>query len=373
MNAEPTLKVEELEKSFGSDFSFSPVDLAVGNDEFVSLLGPSGCGKTTILRCIAGVETPNSGKITINGTVVYGNGASVPPEHRNVGMVYQNYAVWPHKTVYENVVFSLKYSDNGVPKSEYEARVDEVLNVLEIDELKESPATDLSGGQQQRTALARSLVHDPDLVLMDEPLSNLDRELRRNMRYELQRIQSELGLSILYVTHNQQEAFYLSDRVLVMKDGEIIERGLPRDLYRRPRSQFTRRFVGEKNRLAGRVDVNADGEHVVRTVTVDVPLDKADYVSNDPSGTEAGPVTCFVSPADINIGRFAQGQSDILELDGSVVAEGMFGNRYEITARFADNTDFVIHTEHYLDLELGDEIHVHIKPNAIQVYPDADV
>jgi len=364
------LEVTDLEKSFDGAFSVSGVDLHVETDEIVALLGPSGCGKTTILRCIAGVETPDSGDISIDGDRVCGDGRSVSPEERNVGMVYQSYAIWPHKTVFENVVFPLEHTDNDVPTSEYESRVDEVLRLLEIDELKRSPATDLSGGQQQRTALARSLVHDPDLLLMDEPLSNLDRGLRRDMRYELQRLQSELGLSILYVTHDQEEAFYLSDRVLVMNDGAIVERGTPRELYHRPRSQFTRRFVGQQNCFDGVVEETSSGDRVVRTAALDIPLDKADYVANGTDPADAGSVTCFVRPADVTVGRFSRSSVNVLELHGTVIAEGVLGDRYEITARFGNEVDLVIHTRNYQQVALGDNIHVHLKPSAVQVYPD---
>lgn len=365
------LDVIELEKSFDGAFSVSDVNLHVGTDEIVALLGPSGCGKTTILRCIAGVETPDRGEISIDGDLVWDRTHSVSPEKRNVSMVYQSYAIWPHKTVFENVVFPLEHTDNDIPKSEYESRVDDVLGLLEIGDLKHSPATDLSGGQQQRTALARSLVHDPDLLLMDEPLSNLDRGLRRNMRNELQRLQSNLGLSMLYVTHNQEEAFYLSDRVLIMNDGAIVERGTPRELYRRPRSQFTRRFVGQQNCFDGRIESNSDGDQVVRTAAVDIPLDKADYVSNGTEPLESESVTCFVRPDDITIGRFSHSGGDMLELHGSVIAEGILGNRYEITAQFADDTDLVIHTQNYQRMALGEEVRVHLKPKAVQVYPNS--
>lgn len=362
----PRLQVHNLRKEFGEEFTLSDVDFDVSADEVVALLGPSGCGKTTVLRCIAGVETPDGGEITIDRHPVYADGSAVPPEQRNVGMVYQNYAIWPHKTVYENVVFPLEHTDNEFDTTEYERRVDEVLSLLEIGDFKRSPATDLSGGQQQRTALARSLVHDPDLLLMDEPLSNLDRELRQNMRYELQQLQSELGLSILYVTHDQEEAFYLADRVLVMNDGRIVESGTPRELYRRPTSPFTRQFVGQQNRFPGTVEQTADGEYVVRTALADFPLENADYVAET---VRPGPVACFVRPEEITIGRYSQSPVDILELSGTVVAEGLLGKQYEITARFDGETDLVVHTESYRPLERGDEIYVHLKPNAIQIYP----
>lgn len=371
MSVETQLEVQGLTKAFGEEFSLSTVDLTVESGEIVALLGPSGCGKTTILRCIAGVETPDGGKITIGDDLVQGAGVSLPPERRDVGMVYQSYAIWPHKSVYENVVFPLKHTDHSIPKEEYETRVDSVLEMLEIGNLKQSPATDLSGGQQQRTALARSLVHDPELLLLDEPLSNLDRELRTNMRYELQRLQHELDISMLYVTHDQEEAFYLADTVVILNDGKLIEQGSPRELHRRPQSAFTRGFVGHRNRLPGVLERTSGGDFVVRTNLVDFPLSHADYVSED---VDPGPVTCFIRPGDFSIGRFAaSGDHDVIQLRGTVVAEGIIGDEYEITVQFdSAGTDLIVHTESYIELDPGTEIDIHIPPKEIQVYASPD-
>jgi ABC-type Fe3+/spermidine/putrescine transport system ATPase subunit len=361
----PQLTVRGLTKRFGDAFEVSDVDLSVGRDEIVALLGPSGCGKTTCLRCIAGVETPDAGTITIDGERVFGANTSKPPERRDAGMVYQDYAIWPHKTVYENVVFPLHHAGHDVPRDEYEARVESVLELMEIPELRDSPATELSGGEQQRTALARSLVHDPGLLLLDEPLSNLDRELRKHMRYELQRLQHELGVSVLYVTHDQEEAFYLADRVLVMNDGRVVERGTPRELYQRPSTPFTRRFIGVRNRFRGSVE-RVDGERLVRTNLVTFPLSNADRVAD---GDLDGDVVCFLRPDDVTIGQFAGKTDGRLELAGTVVAEGLLGDRYEVTVGFdGDETQLVVHTENYRDFDRGDEIRVQFQPKQLQVY-----
>jgi ABC-type Fe3+/spermidine/putrescine transport system ATPase subunit len=352
----------------GDEFERSGVDVTVETDEIVALLGPSGCGKTTILRCVAGVETPDAGEIAVDDEVVFGDGRSLPPEDRGLGMVYQNYAIWPHKTVYENVVFPLEHAVHEVPAGEYEERVDAVLEMVEIADVKRSPATDLSGGQQQRTALARALVHDPDLLLLDEPLSNLDRELRKQMRYELQRLQHELGVSVLYVTHDQEEAFYLADRVLVMDDGEIVERDTPRQLYERPSSAFTRRFIGVRNRFRGAIEVGADGERVVRTDLVDFPLGNADYVSDSPRN---GDVVCFLRPDDVTVGTFSGEVDGRIELTGTVAAEGLLGDRYEVTVAFdGADEELIVHTESYRELERGDEINLQFQPGHLQVYDE---
>lgn len=365
MNHDQQLTVRGLTKAFDESFEMTSVDLDVGGDEIVALLGPSGCGKTTCLRCVAGVETPDSGEIAIDGRVVFGDGVSAPPEKRDVGMVYQSYAIWPHKTVYENVVFPLKHTD-GIPRDEHERRVEDVLELMEIPGLKDTPATDLSGGQQQRTALARSLVNDPDMLLLDEPLSNLDRELRKQMRYELQRIQHELDVSMLYVTHDQEEAFYLADRVVVMNDGEVVERGTPRELYQRPKHPFTRQFIGARNWFNGSIRTNGRGEQVVETDLIEFPLGNADYVEN---GSGSGKVVCFLRPKGISIGQFASEAEGRIELRGTVVAEGILGEYYEVTITFERaDTELIVQTENYHDFERGDEIRIQFQPKQLQVY-----
>jgi iron(III) transport system ATP-binding protein len=364
------LSVRGLGKQFGSEFEVSDVNLDVGRDKIVALLGPSGCGKTTILRCIAGVETPDTGEIVIGDEVVWNDRISKPPERRNVGMIYQNYAIWPHKSVYQNVVFPLNHASHDIDPGEYEKRVTNVLELMEIGDLKTEPATDLSGGQQQRTALARALVHDPDLVLLDEPLSNLDKELRKHMRYELQRIQHELGVSMLYVTHDQEEAFYLADEVLVMRDGEIVECGEPEKLYERPDSAFTRGFIGDRNRFYGRIESTAEGDRVVSTDLVEFPLSNADYVSD---GITSGEVVCFLKPDDISIGQFAGEVDGRIELRGTVIAEGLLGETYEVTVGFdSSEIDLVVHTETYREFERGDDIRLQFQPMELQVYGATD-
>lgn len=359
------LEVRNLHKRFGADFELSGVDIDVGHNEIVALLGPSGCGKTTTLRCVAGVETPDGGTISIRGDTVFDDGVDAPPEKRDVGMVYQNYAIWPHKTVYENVVFPLKHGNHAIETSEYEDRVDDILDVLEIADLKHDPATDLSGGQQQRTALARSLVYDPDLLLLDEPLSNLDRELRKNMRNQLQRLKHEIGISMLYVTHDQEEAFYLADEVLVMNDGAVVERGRPRELFQRPTSVFTRQFIGDRNRFSGEIAHEGDGPSV-RSRFIEFPLDDVAHVAD---GVDSGSVRWFIRPRDVNIGAFSGDHRGRIDLRGTVVAEGLLGETYELTVEIDDEDALVVHTDDYHEFGWGDDVDLHIKPQDIQVYP----
>lgn len=382
------LQVRKLRKNFGGESVLSAVSFDVAADEIVALLGPSGCGKTTTLRCIAGVETPDAGEISIDGETVDSAEVSRPPEERGIGMVYQNYAIWPHKSVYENVVFPLKYGDHSFSKAEYESRVEHLLELVDIAELKHEPATDLSGGQQQRTALARALAHDPDLLLLDEPLSNLDKKLRATMRYELQKLQQEVGVSMLYVTHDQEEAFYLADRVLVMNDGGIVERGTPEQLYRRPSSAFTRDFVGQWNRLDGSVERDSDGGRVVETALGSVPLESVEVV---PSGEITGEVHCFLRPRDADVrqlsaadggsapgagaplvGGRVDGPSESpagLSHRGTVLAAGLSGDLYEVTVGFPDaDAEIVVRSDRVRGFDRGDRVVLAVPADAIKLY-----
>ena len=222
--------------------------------DFVTLLGPSGCGKTTTLRCVAGLEVPAEGEITIAGETVFSASRriNIPVEKRDIGIVFQSYAIWPHMNVFENVAFPLK-SRRGMARQEIEPRVKEALRTVRMEELIWRPAPQLSGGQQQRVALARALVKRPKLLLLDEPLSNLDAVLRDEMRVEIKEICKELEISVLYVTHDQVEALAMSDRILVMRGGQVLQEGTPAEIYHRPQNQFIASFIGAANLLEGKV------------------------------------------------------------------------------------------------------------------------
>jgi iron(III) transport system ATP-binding protein len=226
----------------------------VEKGKFFTLLGPSGCGKTTTLRSIAGLERPSSGEIEVNGRVVFSSARniSVALNRRNFGMVFQSYAIWPHMTVFENAAFPLEVR-GGIPKKTVRERVMRVLETMALDKLADREATQLSGGQQQRLALARAIVMEPELLLLDEPLSNLDAKLRERMRFELKRLQRELGLTTVYVTHDQAEALALSHEVAVMNEGRIVQIGSPRMIYEQPRDRFVAEFIGTSNFMDGTV------------------------------------------------------------------------------------------------------------------------
>jgi len=227
------------------------VSFEVEEGEFYTLLGPSGCGKTTTLRSVAGLERTDSGQIVIDNKVVSSHQPPVfvPPHKRDIGMVFQSYAIWPHMTVFENVAFPLRVSKQRVPRSEITRRVEEALALVQLEGYGGRLATQLSGGQQQRLALARALVREPKLLLLDEPLSNLDAKLREHMRAELREIQRRLGVTTIYVTHDQIEALAMSNRIALMSEGHIVQEGRPRELYQKPASQFVASFLGSTNLL----------------------------------------------------------------------------------------------------------------------------
>ena len=247
------VRIEHVFKRFGDVTAVSDFDLIVRDGEFVSLLGPSGCGKTTSLRMIAGFERATEGEIYIGDHCVSSHikNTFVPPEKRDIGMVFQSYAVWPHMTVTENVAYPLKIQK--VPKEERAARVAEMLKLVHLDEYGSRYPHQLSGGQQQRVALARALVMRPGLLLLDEPLSNLDAKLRESMRFEISSIQKELGITVIYVTHDQSEAMTMSDRVVVMSRGVIQQIGTPYEIYRNPANKMVADFIGLVNFVEGEV------------------------------------------------------------------------------------------------------------------------
>jgi iron(III) transport system ATP-binding protein len=258
MSAE--LKVEHLRKVFAIGRpAIDDVSFRAAAGEIVVLLGPSGCGKTTTLRCVAGLETPTSGEIAIGHEMVSApaRGVLVPPRLRNIGMVFQSYAVWPHMTVRQNVVYPLR--QRKVPRAEAAGRVDEVLELVGLTEYADRPVVALSGGQMQRVALARSLVYQPQLLLLDEPLSNLDAKLRLRLRDDLRRIIKKAGVTALYVTHDQAEAVVLGDRIGVMRDGKLLQIAAPEEIYNRPADMFVANFTGASNALPGRL-LDRNGE-----------------------------------------------------------------------------------------------------------------
>ena len=259
------LRVTGLRKQFATEHgtavaAVNNVSFEVETGKLLTLLGPSGCGKTTTLRSIAGLEEPDGGEIQIGSTVVFSGtrGFSLPPNRRRVGMVFQSYAIWPHMTVFQNVAYPLE--GEGVSKGEIRKRVEHVLALVGLERFIDRPAPFLSGGEQQRVALARALVAEPEVLLLDEPLSNLDAKLREQMRIELRALQQRVGLTAVYVTHDQVEALAISDVVAVISAGRLVEFGPPRRIYDRPESQFAAEFIGAANVVPLREAQPVDGK-----------------------------------------------------------------------------------------------------------------
>ena len=330
------LSVRGLTKLYGNrsdakaggvrDFSF---DLPSGT--FFTLLGPSGCGKTTTLRCIAGLERPDAGQIRIGPSVLHDSatGESVPLNRRGIGMVFQSYAIWPHMTVFENIAFPLRVAKPPRPsRDDIRSLVHAALGTVGLEGYGDRPATRLSGGQQQRVALARAIVHKPRLLLLDEPLSNLDAALREEMRIELRRLQQQIGLTTVYVTHDQAEALAMSDVIAVMEQGRVAQMDTPRAIYFRPASAFVARFIGAANLLEGVCDsaVAAGGTGAVR-------LDDGRAIGClFPAGAAAGrAVTVSLRPESIVLADHA-GAPEGNGLDGTVIAGSFLGGsaRYDV-------------------------------------------
>ena len=271
------ISIRKLRKTFyaqqGVVNALRDIDLEVSEGDFCVLLGPSGCGKTTTLRCVAGLERPDAGEIEIAGRLVNAPASRVyvPAEKRAIGMVFQSYAIWPHMNVFQNVAFPLTQGQKRVSKSQVGDRVRAALKRVQLDGLEDRPATDLSGGQQQRVAMARAMVTDSKVLLMDEPLSNLDARLREQMRVELRKITKSIGVTTLYVTHDQAEALSLGDKVCVMNHGEILQIASPNEIYARPANLFVAQFVGEMNFVKGAVTGPGKVESPLGVIAATVP------------------------------------------------------------------------------------------------------
>ena len=259
------------------------VDLHIDHGELVALLGPSGCGKTTTLRMVAGFLAPDAGEIRVGDRVIASPSVMVPPERRNMSMIFQSYAIWPHKTIAENVAYGLKFRD--VTHADMERKVRDMLAIVKLDHLAHRYPGELSGGQQQRVALARALVVEPEILLLDEPLSNLDAHLREEMRFEIRRLHDKFHITSIYVTHDQSEAMVIADRICVMERGRIAQIGTPEEIYERPRTRFAASFIGKTNLLRG--PLNARRELVLAD---GVALPLSDGAS---SGTNGNALVCL--------------------------------------------------------------------------------
>lgn len=319
------LAVRGVSKRFGHARVLEGLSISVARGEFLSLLGPSGCGKTTLLRLVAGLLTPDGGQILVGGQDI----TRLPAHRRNVGVVFQNYALFPHLTVAENVGFGLRAQ--GVAKSAIAGRVQEALDLVRMRDHAGKAVTALSGGQQQRVAVARALVLRPKVLLFDEPLSNLDARLRRRVREDIRDLQQRLGLSVVYVTHDQQEALAVSDLVVVMRDGRIAQLGTPSDLYDAPADAFVADFMGEANLVEGEVLSAPGGAARIVVAGIEVPTSMRAHA--------AGPSTLAVRPESISLLPAAQAVGG---LPGRVLRAAFLGQSREYEVDTAAGTLFVV-------------------------------
>ena len=345
------------------------VTFEVPEGELFTLLGPSGCGKTTTLRSIAGLERPVSGEIQVGGRIVYSSqkGIFVPPNKRDFGMVFQSYAIWPHMNVFENAAFPLQVRSSRQSSKDIRAKVMRVLGAVGLDHLAEREATKLSGGQQQRLALARALVMEPKLLLLDEPLSNLDAKLPDRMLFELKRIQRELGLTTIYVTHDQSEALALSHEIAVMNDGKIIQIGSPRDIYERPRTKFVADFIGTTNFLDGTV-LGADGQDgIIRVSTALGPL----KVRAESAVATNTPVVVSVRPEDVELSEQPPANTDPYNLCSGIVDQKVFLGEYVDFQVKVGETLLLARAHSSVRTPIGDPIHVRMDPDKCIAISDA--
>lgn len=332
------------------------ISFTVPKGKLFTLLGPSGCGKTTTLRSIAGLERPTGGSITINDVAVFSSRGKVfvPPNKRDFGMVFQSYAIWPHMNVFENAAFPLKSGSRNFGKAEIRQKVERVLKAVALDHLADREATRLSGGQQQRLALARALVMEPRLLLLDEPLSNLDAKLREMMRFELKRIQRDLDLTTIYVTHDQAEALALSHQIAVMRDGRIEQLGTPRDIYERPQTRFVADFVGNTNFVEGTVvgaksangDIILESEIGQLTVYSQEALEKGRKVS------------VSIRPENVHLSvKPIEPEEGTMDFIGKVEGKVFLGEVVDYRVRIADGI-LLARAHPSVQRVLGEDIHV---------------
>lgn len=357
------IRIENVSKTFhtasGTVAALKNVSLVVPSGSVTTLLGPSGCGKTTLLRCIAGLETPDSGTIAIGDTVVFstagGKTTFVTPDKRGIGMVFQTYAIWPHMTVFENVAYPLEAQ--GVPRAEIAARVAEALAFVQLAGFEKRPATALSGGQQQRVSLARAIVSRPRVILFDEPLSNLDAKLREETRAHLRQLLKHLGITSVYVTHDRYEALALSDEIVVMKDGEIVERGTPEDVYFRACRRFTVDFIGKANFFPGTVREVRNGAVVADTPIGPLQCQPAEAVTVGQRGT----VVVRIEFVELSGPGGAEAASPLNRVHGRVETALFLGEYRELHVRVGDVT-ILLRVHPAQSFREGEQVELYLRP-----------
>jgi iron(III) transport system ATP-binding protein len=353
------IRLEKIGKRYGDVWVARDIDLAIERGEFFTLLGPSGCGKTTLLRMIAGFIAPDEGAVYLDDRLVN----HVPPWRRDVGMVFQNYALWPHMTVFENVAFGLR--ERKIPRSEIAPRVADALGRVGLAATEKRRPSQLSGGQQQRVALARTLVVQPRALLLDEPLSNLDAKLRAEMRIELLKLQRDLGITTVYVTHDQEEALALSTRIAVMDAGQVVQEGRPREIYENPRSRFVAQFVGRSNLFFGKVKQAGDG--FVEVLTDEGLTIKAAVSSLPPPTRPVGKITLYIRPEMIILMPAHDASAPSNRWDGKIAASAYQGSsiEYEVDVQGKSIRAHVANAKGTMLFNRGDEVAVVFDPKDV--------
>jgi len=363
------IEVKSLVKTFADSSgtrvnAVDHISFKVEEGRFYTLLGPSGCGKTTTLRCIAGLERPDEGDIDVSGTTVFSSSsrAFVPAYRRAIGMVFQSYAIWPHLTVLENVAFPLRVSKERIGNDEIRKRVREALEQVEMGGLEDRMATQLSGGQQQRLALARALVRRPQVLLLDEPLSNLDAKLRERMRVELRELQRRLRITTLYVTHDQIEALSMSNTIAVMSSGVIMQEGAPREIYMHPNTQFVAQFIGSTNQISGQVrEQSGENRGTVKTEAGDLSSGLLAGLS------EGSNVVVVIRPESIILHRRKPAQTGNV-VEGKIATAMFLGEYVDCNVevgRFMLQT----HQPHSFEVRRGETIWVELPPGECLALP----
>lgn len=356
------VSIKGVTKSYGDAnmAAVTDLNLEIGDNQFITLLGPSGCGKTTTLRLIAGYMAPDDGTIHVDGALMSSKDKLVLPEHRGMGMVFQNYAVWPHKTVYENVVFGLKLRKVSAAKAR--ELVDTTLGLVNLSGYENRLPSQLSGGQQQRVALARSLVVEPEILLLDEPLSNLDAKLREHMRSELKQLQRRTGITFIYVTHDQAEALALSDQIAVIHAGRLQQFGSPRDVYSRPANRVVADFMGNVNLLQGEVTAAHNGTAeiliagLLRASTTLPPHLAASAKAGTKIDVAVRPENIMLTPQPQNGAARA-----------NVTDHVFLGNINEYQVILADQT-MRVQTHPKENYAIGDSVGIAVDPDAISIF-----